>query len=399
MSRLSIADKTFLESVLGMGGGYVLDFSDGSFANFFADLDIDIYDADKYIGFGGSKANRLRALWKRASDVEVSAVLGALADYIEAKKTVGVSPGGVTDEQIARIREIGHDSVGGSPTTAVGAPVTITTEATVTDNRISLEIHEDIYRHIKPYLENGDYFHAVDESYKLVREKLRELTGSEKATDVFNQSAQNEKHYEVLFGKATATDAAEADFFRGVAYLHLGVQFLRNEKAHTLAVPLEPNLAVHYVSLASLSYDLITRYLSEETIQEIEQAVRDKRFGYRSATAFYQEFNNHRWLEGLKLPASMNSASVRRTLKMKWLKEADFTRSFDHSNIIFMRLELVADQLTTDDIDFLLALPTKDAYGNDQLAGMEQFLACVHQADSSKLSPKARERIAEVSGD
>jgi hypothetical protein len=65
MSRLSIADKTFLEGVLAMSGGYVFDFTDGSFANFLADINIDIYDSEKYSGFGGSKANRLRALWKK----------------------------------------------------------------------------------------------------------------------------------------------------------------------------------------------------------------------------------------------------------------------------------------------------------------------------------------------
>lgn len=396
MSSLSIADKTFLEAVLDMNGGYVLDFTDGSFANFFADLDIDIYDTEKYSGFGGSKANRLRALWKSGTAAQVSATLGALADYAEAKRAVGALKDGITEKQIARIREIGLDLLDDSLSTAPPTPVAITTEATVTNSRISIEIHEDIYSHIKSYLSNGDYFHAVDESYKVVREKLRELTGSERATDVFNQSAQNEKHYEVLFGKAKASDAAEADFFRGVGYLHLGVQFLRNEKAHSLASPLEPNLAIHYLSLASLSYDLITRYVSAETIQEIEQLVQEKRNGYRSASAFYREYDNHKWLKDFKLPASVTSTSVRRILKTKWLAEADFTRSWNHSNVVFMRLELIADDLTADDIDLLLDLPTEDAYGNDQLAGMEQFLDFIQRKDPGKLSPRVQARMAEM---
>jgi hypothetical protein len=61
-------------------------------------------------------------------------------------------------------------------------------------------------------------------------------------------------------------------------------------------------------------------------------------------------------------------------LKTKWLDEADFTRSYDHSNIVLMRLELVVDELTDADLDRLLDLPTKDSYGNDQSAGMQQFL-------------------------
>ncbi|WP_140404327.1 TIGR02391 family protein, partial [Bacillus pumilus] len=154
-----------------------------------------------------------------------------------------------------------------------GAPVTFTTEASVTANKIHIEIHEDIYNHIGQYLATGDYFHGVEESYKLVREKLREVTGKEKASDVFNNSAQSDAHYKALFGKAKPTTDAEADFFRGIGYLHLGVQHLRNEKAHTPATPMEPNLAIHYVSLASLAYDLITRYVSEDTINEIEAIV------------------------------------------------------------------------------------------------------------------------------
>ncbi|MFH0947371.1 MAG: TIGR02391 family protein, partial [Elusimicrobiota bacterium] len=51
----------------------------------------------------------------------------------------------------------------------------------------------------------------------------------------------------------------EKDFFEGVKFLHMSIQFLRNEKAHTPAQDLDKNLAIHYISLASLAYDLITR--------------------------------------------------------------------------------------------------------------------------------------------
>ncbi|MDR2411138.1 MAG: hypothetical protein LBD88_00570 [Candidatus Peribacteria bacterium] len=41
--------------------------------------------------------------------------------------------------------------------------------------------------------------------------------------------------------------------------MNMSVQFFRNEKAHSLASNLDKNLAIHYLSLASLAYDLITR--------------------------------------------------------------------------------------------------------------------------------------------
>lgn len=136
--------------------------------------------------------------------------------------------------------------------------------AIVDNDFISLQINNVVYSHIKRYLDTQDYFHAVDEAYKLVREKLREITGKEKATEVFNMNAENKGHYEQLFGKSDGTTQAEKDFFRGVGYLNLTIQFLRNEKAHTPAAPIEPNLAIHYISLSSLSYDLITRNESDK---------------------------------------------------------------------------------------------------------------------------------------
>lgn len=389
MSKVSIADKTFLEAALGMSNGYVLDFTNTSFAQFFDDHGVDIYE-EKYAEYGMSKASRLRSFWKLGSDTEVSSSLNGLADYIAAR-TVAGEPEDVTEEQVAKLRGIAQMIAGGSPTptTGAGLPVAITTEATVTKNLISIEIHDDIYSHVQRYLTTGDYFHAVEESYKVVREKLRDLTGSERSTDVFNENAQSNRHHARLFGKAAPANPAEADFFRGVGYLHLGVQFLRNEKAHTLATFVEPNLAVHYISLASLAYDLITRYVSDQTVAEIEAMVLAKRRGYSSASKFYNDFEDGKWLRGLELPAAMTSSSVRRVLKEKWLTDADFTRSFDHSNVVLMKLELVVDELTEADLDRLLELPTKDARGREQEAGLWPFLEFVQKRHPERLSSTA----------
>lgn len=395
MSSLTVAQKTFLESVLNMRTGYVLDFTDGSFATFFADLSIDIYDHEKFSGFGTSKANRLRALWKAGSNVEVSVALSALADYVETKHSVGDLRGDVTNDQIEKFREFARDLADHSEVTPSDAITPVTTEATVAENMISIEIHADIYRHIERNLKAENYFHAVEESYKVVREKLRELTGNEKASEVFNQASSSNAHYQALFGKSEPESQAEGDFFRGIGYLHLGVQFLRNEKAHTLAAPIEPNLALHYISLASLAYDLITQYVSDKDIQEIEDFVDAKRSGYQSVSAFYRDFRDGRWLQNLTLPASLNSPNIRKALRTKWLKEADFTESWDRSNLVLMRLELIIDELESTDLDQLLNLPTTDNYGNDQLAGMDHFLDFVTQREPDKISSKARAWMTE----
>lgn len=387
MSGLSVAHRMYIETVLDMAGGYVLDFSNASFANFFRELNIDIYDIERYPGFGDSKANRIRALWKGGSEVEISASLQALAEYLDARKAAGVSYPDITDEQIERIRTIAqsvmHTTPGeGGTSTASNAHATFTTEATLADNKIQIEIHEDIYNHIDQYLANGDYFHAVEESYKLVRESLREKTGSEKATDAFSASNQ-----EKIFGHAPQ-GAAEKDFYDGVKYLNMSIQFLRNEKAHTPAATLESNLALHYISVASLAYDLITRYVSDEVIQKTEERISAIRRSL-SASAFYRLFEGGKWLESIDLPDDLNSLSVRKVLKKKWLAEVDFTRSYDHSNIMVMRLEVVADALTKADLDYLLELPTVDACGNDQEAGMLPFLEYMQQRFPEKISNKS----------
>jgi uncharacterized protein (TIGR02391 family) len=135
----------------------------------------------------------------------------------------------------------------------------IVSAAKLQGGSVTLTIHPDIYSHVKGYLDSGHNFNAVEEAYKYVREKLKGITGEEKATEIFNMNAENTRYHEQIFGKKAEAGTPESDFFRGVGYLNLAIQFLRNEKSHTLATTLDKNLAIHYISLASLAYDLISR--------------------------------------------------------------------------------------------------------------------------------------------
>ncbi|MEI2826892.1 MAG: TIGR02391 family protein [Dermatophilaceae bacterium] len=399
MANLDNTTKLKLESLLSTSGGYVLDLSNAAFADF-VQTSIGIHPYEKY-GSDLSKAKLLRVIWEREPNASVCRLNLDLLEHMRVTRLLANDVLSEAEETLRRelVDQFAEQAEERSMRSDAGAPVTFTTEASVTANKIQIEIHDDIYDHIGQYLATGDFFHAVEESYKLVREKLREVTGHEKASDVFNNSAQNVAHSKALFGKATPATAAEADFFRGIGYLHLGVQHLRNEKAHTPASPIDPNLAIHYIALASLAYDLITRYVGDETIQEIEDLVRAKRRGYRSATAFYNDFENGKWLKTLDLPVNLHSSSVRKVLKKKWMDDADFTRSWDHSNVVLMQFELVAVELTSEDIDRLLDLPTRDSYGNDQQAGMLPFLEFIQQEYPEKISPKAERWISDNTRD
>ncbi|NEO31281.1 MAG: abortive infection family protein [Symploca sp. SIO3C6] len=79
MSNLTNVEQLKLEDALGMRNGYVLKFSNQTFAEFFAkNFDVDIYDA-KYDKYGsGSKANRMRAFWNEESNYLVGRVLDLL---------------------------------------------------------------------------------------------------------------------------------------------------------------------------------------------------------------------------------------------------------------------------------------------------------------------------------
>lgn len=78
MSDLTMIEKRELELAFGMRSGYVLNFSNRTFAEFFfGSFGIDIYDT-KYDYGSGSKANRMRAFWEHESNYLVGKVLGFL---------------------------------------------------------------------------------------------------------------------------------------------------------------------------------------------------------------------------------------------------------------------------------------------------------------------------------
>ena len=82
MSSLTGADKEILEIVFGMKSGYVLNFSDAGFEQFFESYDVDIHGA-RYRIYGTSKAKKLRAFWDQEPDDLVGRVLFGLLDVCE----------------------------------------------------------------------------------------------------------------------------------------------------------------------------------------------------------------------------------------------------------------------------------------------------------------------------
>ncbi len=78
MSTVTHLEKRKLEELLGMSGGYVLDFTNRSFTDFFRDTVAINIDSPKYAKDSGSKANRLRAFWELESNSMAGKILEGL---------------------------------------------------------------------------------------------------------------------------------------------------------------------------------------------------------------------------------------------------------------------------------------------------------------------------------
>ena len=81
MSTLKMLERECLEELFGMGSGYVMDFSNRTFSEFFREsARIDIY-SEKYAANGDSKAKRLRAFMELEADALVGKTLSDLLEY------------------------------------------------------------------------------------------------------------------------------------------------------------------------------------------------------------------------------------------------------------------------------------------------------------------------------
>lgn len=83
MSTLTEVEKRYLEKILGMESGYVLDYNDMTFGQLFSRHGVEIHGA-KYQIYGTSKAKKMRAFWEREPDVLVGRVVSELLDVYEA---------------------------------------------------------------------------------------------------------------------------------------------------------------------------------------------------------------------------------------------------------------------------------------------------------------------------
>ena len=111
-------------------------------------------------------------------------------------------------------------------------------------------LHPDIYAKCRNLYDGGDYAEAVEKSFKLVRDRLRALTGYETGSEAFGKG-------HLCIDGAAATHVDE-DFQNGVKFLTMAIDRFRNEKSHTADGNIsDPIRAYEYLRLSSLAMHLL----------------------------------------------------------------------------------------------------------------------------------------------
>jgi uncharacterized protein (TIGR02391 family) len=116
---------------------------------------------------------------------------------------------------------------------------------------IALEsLHPEIYAKCRNLYEGGDYPEAVEKSFKLVRDRLRALTGYETGSNAFGRG--------LLYVDGSAATHVDEDFQDGVKFLTMAIDRFRNEKSHTADGNIsDPIRAYEYLRLSSLAMHLL----------------------------------------------------------------------------------------------------------------------------------------------
>ena len=151
------------------------------------------------------------------------------------------------------------------------------------------------------------------------------------------------------------------------------------------------------LTLIKSAYRQSKRYnkqISHAEIKLIEDKIISIRKSYRSASAFYREFDDATWMKKAPELYQIPKKDLK-VLKTRWVKDADFTQSWDHTNIELMKLQVVKKYLTKNDIKKLIDKPIKDIYGNDQAAGRLEFIKSIQNRYPRKISRYVAQLIKE----
>ena len=111
-------------------------------------------------------------------------------------------------------------------------------------------IHPEVELKCINLYKSGAHAEAVEKSFKIVKDKLRVLTGYESGSEAFGKGK--------LHIKGASAENVDSDFNKAVQFLMMAIDMFRNEKSHTSDAKIEdPIRAYQYLSMSSLALYLL----------------------------------------------------------------------------------------------------------------------------------------------
>lgn len=111
-------------------------------------------------------------------------------------------------------------------------------------------LHPIIYKKCKKLYDDGSYSESVEKGFKVVKDRLRELTSYEKGSEAFGKGK--------LHINGAAAPNVDEDFNEGVKFLTMAIDMFRNEKSHTADGKIDDaTRAYEYLRLSSLAMNLL----------------------------------------------------------------------------------------------------------------------------------------------
>lgn len=111
-------------------------------------------------------------------------------------------------------------------------------------------LHSDVIAKCRKLYDSGHYAEAVEKSFRVVRDRLRALTGHEKGSDAFGRTK--------LHVQGAIAPHVDKDFNDAVKFLTMAIDMFRNEKTHTSETGVnDPIKALQYLVLSSLAMRLL----------------------------------------------------------------------------------------------------------------------------------------------
>jgi uncharacterized protein (TIGR02391 family) len=110
-------------------------------------------------------------------------------------------------------------------------------------------LHPEVIKHCSSLYKSAHYAEAAEKSFKVVRARLRKLTGHETGSEAFGKGN--------LYIKGSAepsTPVVDKDFQEAVKFLTMSIDNFRNEKVHVVDGNINsPERAYEYLVLSSLA--------------------------------------------------------------------------------------------------------------------------------------------------